>query len=79
MKKAEQVRDTLRKNQKLLAVKDQELAQGRQEIIELERTWRTYERQVQEKGASRGRDIELDEDQVSERQTTAPPLLRLEA
>uniref|UniRef100_UPI0037E7EC47 structural maintenance of chromosomes protein 1B n=1 Tax=Semicossyphus pulcher TaxID=241346 RepID=UPI0037E7EC47 len=64
MKKAEEVRDALRKSQKLMAIKEQELAEGRQEIAELEMTWRSYEKQAQEKGASRGRDIDLDEDQL---------------
>uniref|UniRef100_A0A4W6G1D2 Structural maintenance of chromosomes protein n=1 Tax=Lates calcarifer TaxID=8187 RepID=A0A4W6G1D2_LATCA len=63
-KKAEEVRNALKKDQRLLAVKKQELAEGRQEIAELERTWSIYERRVQEQGASRGRDIELEEDQL---------------
>lgn len=62
MKKAEEVRGTLRKNQKLMAIKVQELAEGRQEIAELERTWRSYE--AQEKGAPAQREIQLNEDQV---------------
>lgn len=69
MKKAEEVRGALRKSQKLVAIKEQELAEGRHEIADLERTWRNYEKQVQEKGDSHGRDIELDEDQVSVCQT----------
>uniref|UniRef100_A0A8C4GZ08 SMC hinge domain-containing protein n=1 Tax=Dicentrarchus labrax TaxID=13489 RepID=A0A8C4GZ08_DICLA len=64
MKKAEEVRNALKKNQKLMAIKQQELAEGQREIAELERTWRSFEKQVQEKGASRGRDIQLDEDQL---------------
>lgn len=69
MKKTEEVRDALKKNQKLQAVKEQELAEGRQELAELERTWRTYEKQVLQEGTSRGRDIELDKNQVSLCQT----------
>lgn len=65
MKKAEERRDALRKSQRLMVIKEQELAENQQEITELEGAWRNYEKQVQEKGASRGRDIELDEDQVS--------------
>lgn len=65
MKKAEERRDALRKSQRLMVIKEQELAENQQEIAELERAWRNYEKQVQEKGASRGRDIELDENQVS--------------
>nr|XP_046251454.1 structural maintenance of chromosomes protein 1B [Scatophagus argus] len=63
-KKAEEVRDALRKSQKLMAIKEQELAEGQQEVTELKTTWSNYEKQAQEMGASRGRDIELDEDQV---------------
>lgn len=70
MKKAEEVHGSLRKSQKLMAIKEHELAEARQEITELERTWSNYEKQVQEKGASWGRDIQLDEDQVSVCQTT---------
>ncbi|XP_041794643.1 structural maintenance of chromosomes protein 1B [Chelmon rostratus] len=64
MKKAEEVHGSLRKSQKLMAIKEHELAEARQEITELERTWSNYEKQVQEKGASWGRDIQLDEDQL---------------
>ncbi|XP_070763568.1 structural maintenance of chromosomes protein 1B [Enoplosus armatus] len=64
MKKAEEVRDAVRKSQRLMANKEQELAEGRQEITELERTWKNYEKQAREKETSRGRDIELDEDQL---------------
>lgn len=69
MKKAKEIREALKKNQKLQAVKEQELADGRQELDELEMTWRNYEKQVQQEGTSRGRDIELDKDQVSLCQT----------
>ncbi|XP_044213194.1 structural maintenance of chromosomes protein 1B isoform X1 [Thunnus albacares] len=62
-KKAEGVRDALKKSQKLMALKEQELAEDRQEIAELERTWRKYEKQVRKESVSR-RDIELDEDQL---------------
>uniref|UniRef100_A0A8C3A251 Structural maintenance of chromosomes protein n=1 Tax=Cyclopterus lumpus TaxID=8103 RepID=A0A8C3A251_CYCLU len=65
MKKAGEVRDALRKSQKLIAIKEQELAEERQEISELERTWRNYEKEQKKKGASLKRDIQLDEDQVS--------------
>ncbi|XP_040894537.1 structural maintenance of chromosomes protein 1B [Toxotes jaculatrix] len=64
MKKAEEVRRGLQKSQKLLGIKKQELAEGRQEITELEKTWRNYETQVQQQRATRGRDIELEEDQL---------------
>ncbi|XP_034390179.1 structural maintenance of chromosomes protein 1B isoform X2 [Cyclopterus lumpus] len=64
MKKAGEVRDALRKSQKLIAIKEQELAEERQEISELERTWRNYEKEQKKKGASLKRDIQLDEDQL---------------
>ncbi|XP_074489832.1 structural maintenance of chromosomes protein 1B [Sebastes fasciatus] len=64
MTKAEEIRNALRKSRKQMAGKEQELADGQQEISELERTWRNYEKQVLEKGASLERDIELDEDQL---------------
>uniref|UniRef100_A0A673CEP2 Structural maintenance of chromosomes 1B n=1 Tax=Sphaeramia orbicularis TaxID=375764 RepID=A0A673CEP2_9TELE len=63
MKKAEELRTKLKKNQKLVVIKEQELVEGQQEIIEMEKTWRKYERQEQE--VTRGRDIELDQDQVT--------------
>ncbi|XP_045892216.1 structural maintenance of chromosomes protein 1B [Micropterus dolomieu] len=66
MKKAEEVRGALRKSHKLMDIKEQELAEGRQEITELEKTWRNYEKQTQERGTSRVRDIELDEDQLEQ-------------
>ncbi|TMS05701.1 structural maintenance of chromosomes protein 1B isoform X2 [Larimichthys crocea] len=66
VKKAEEVRDALRKSQKLMAIKEQELAEGRQELTELERTWRNYEKQEKGKGGSVGRDIKLDEEQLEQ-------------
>ncbi|KAJ4918416.1 hypothetical protein JOQ06_022228 [Pogonophryne albipinna] len=47
MKKVEGLRAALRKIQKLMAFKEQELAEGREEIGELERSWRNYEKQVE--------------------------------
>ncbi|XP_034541562.1 structural maintenance of chromosomes protein 1B [Notolabrus celidotus] len=66
LKKAEEVRTTLKKSQRLMATKEQELAEGRREIAELEMTWRSYEMQAQEKGAPRERDVHLDEDQLEQ-------------
>ena len=63
-KKAEEIHHAVRKSRKLLANKEQELAEGRQEKAELERTWKNYEKQVQAEGTAGGRDIELDKDQV---------------
>uniref|UniRef100_A0A8D3CQN5 Structural maintenance of chromosomes protein n=1 Tax=Scophthalmus maximus TaxID=52904 RepID=A0A8D3CQN5_SCOMX len=64
-KKVGEVRGALKKSQNLLAMKEQQLAEGRQELTDLDRTWRNYERQVQQQGATHGRDIELEKDQVS--------------
>lgn len=64
VKKAEDLRDPLKKSQRMLSIKEQELEEHQQEISELKRIWRNYEKQVQEQGAARGRDIELDMDQV---------------
>lgn len=68
LKKMMELRDVARKKQKLLAVKEQELAEGRQEVSELKRTWRNYEKQIQEEGAVRGRGVELDQNQVNQLQ-----------
>uniref|UniRef100_A0A667YJS6 Structural maintenance of chromosomes protein n=1 Tax=Myripristis murdjan TaxID=586833 RepID=A0A667YJS6_9TELE len=64
MKKAEEVRAALQKGQKLMVKKKEELAESRQEIAELERAWKSYERQVQEEQAAQLRGIQLAEDQV---------------
>lgn len=63
-KKVEEHEQALRKGQKLLAMMESELEEERQELAQLERAWRRYEKEVQEKGTSGGRDIELDGDQV---------------
>uniref|UniRef100_A0A8D3E7H2 Structural maintenance of chromosomes protein n=1 Tax=Scophthalmus maximus TaxID=52904 RepID=A0A8D3E7H2_SCOMX len=63
-KKVGEVRGALKKSQNLLAMKEQQLAEGRQELTDLDRTWRNYERQVQQQGATHGRDIELEKDQL---------------
>lgn len=63
-KKMEQARDALKKAEKTLVMKEQELVERKQEMEELKRSWRTYEKQAREKGVSRERHIELDEDQV---------------
>lgn len=62
-KKMEQGRDALMKAQKHLVSKEKEVAEGKQQIEELEKSWRTYEKAAQEK-VSRERDVQLDEDQV---------------
>uniref|UniRef100_A0AAX7VYZ2 SMC hinge domain-containing protein n=1 Tax=Astatotilapia calliptera TaxID=8154 RepID=A0AAX7VYZ2_ASTCA len=63
VKKAEDLRDALKKSQRMFSTKEQELEEHQQEISQLKRSWRNYEKQVQEQGAARGRDIELDMDQ----------------
>lgn len=62
-KKMEIDREALKKAKKRLAVKEQDLAEGKQQMEELERSWRNFEKAAREK-VSRERDIELDEDQV---------------
>lgn len=59
----EQARDALIKAEKQLVLKENELAEGKQQIQELEENWRNYEKAAREK-VSLGRDIQLDEDQV---------------
>ncbi|XP_058500406.1 structural maintenance of chromosomes protein 1B [Solea solea] len=64
MKKAEELRKALKSKQNMLAMKKKEIAESRQEIAELEKTWRNYEKQVQQQEVSSGRDIELGADQL---------------
>uniref|UniRef100_A0A8C6KVW8 Structural maintenance of chromosomes 1B n=1 Tax=Nothobranchius furzeri TaxID=105023 RepID=A0A8C6KVW8_NOTFU len=61
IKKVEGIRDAAKKSQKLLAVKKQEVEEHRQRIAELRRTWKNSEKPVMEE---KGRDIELDKDQL---------------
>lgn len=63
MKKVSEIRDAVKKNRKTLAVKEQELEEARQEVAEVERTWKRYEKQSKE-GVAKRRDIRLDEEQV---------------
>lgn len=55
----------LRRGQKLLEVIESGLEEERQEMAQLEKAWRRYEKEVQEKSVSGGGDIELDRHQVS--------------
>lgn len=57
-------RDALKKAKKTLVMKEQELVERKQQMEELKRSWRNYEKEAREKGVSRERHIELDEDQV---------------
>lgn len=64
VKKMEQARNAFIKLEKHLVMKGQELAEVKQQMEELERSWSIYEHEAREKGVSRERDIELNEDQV---------------
>ncbi|XP_043980946.1 structural maintenance of chromosomes protein 1B [Gambusia affinis] len=63
VKKADEISEAVKKKRRALAAKEQQLEEGRQEVAELQRAWRMYEKQTQE-GVARGRDISLDEDQL---------------
>ncbi|XP_054633264.1 structural maintenance of chromosomes protein 1B isoform X2 [Dunckerocampus dactyliophorus] len=63
LKKIDELRNGIKKRQKLLALKEQEIAEAQQDKVDLEKTWRMYERQFQEQRLSQGMDIELDEEQ----------------
>ncbi|KAM3869655.1 structural maintenance of chromosomes protein 1B-like [Diretmus argenteus] len=60
MKKAEKLRAALQKGLRQRAMKEEELAEGRREIANLDRAWKSCERQIQEEGVSLRRDIQLD-------------------
>ncbi|XP_040019206.2 structural maintenance of chromosomes protein 1B [Gasterosteus aculeatus] len=66
MKKEKEACEALKKSQKLIAIKEQELAEERQEISELETIRRNYATQQKKKGTSMERVIELDEDQLEQ-------------
>ncbi|XP_038164961.1 structural maintenance of chromosomes protein 1B [Cyprinodon tularosa] len=66
IKKAAEISAAVMRNKKKLESKEQELEEGQQEMAELEKTWRRYERQTQEEGVAKGRDISLDEDQLDQ-------------
>ncbi|CAN9498997.1 unnamed protein product [Ophioblennius macclurei] len=74
-KKAEEAQSALKKTQRQLAMREKELEEGREEVAELERTWKTYERQVLEEQVAQRRDVELTEDQ-SERYQELKELAR---
>lgn len=54
----------MKKKRKCLTHKQQQLKEDQLEITELEKAWKSYEKQIQQEGASKRRDIELNEDQV---------------
>ncbi|XP_053742034.1 structural maintenance of chromosomes protein 1B isoform X1 [Synchiropus splendidus] len=66
MTKVEDARDTMKKCEKLLAFKRQELAEYKQEKVEVESAWQYYENQIQNQGDFQGRDIHLNEDQLQQ-------------
>ncbi|XP_061898837.1 structural maintenance of chromosomes protein 1B isoform X1 [Entelurus aequoreus] len=61
LKKREELKRALKKSQKLLALKEQEIAENQQEKADLKKTWIIYENQFQEQKQSQEMDIELDE------------------
>uniref|UniRef100_A0A8B9KSZ5 Structural maintenance of chromosomes protein n=1 Tax=Astyanax mexicanus TaxID=7994 RepID=A0A8B9KSZ5_ASTMX len=61
LRKAEEMRAALQKSLKHQAKKEQELEQ---ELIELEKAWRAYEREMEAQGAQRGEGVQLKEAQV---------------
>lgn len=65
--KAEEARTSLLKSQKQQAKKEQELQELETELAELERAWRVYENEIEERAAQRGEDVQLEETQVGQR------------
>lgn len=63
-KKMELARDALKKAEKTSVAKEQELVERKQQLEELKRSWRSYEKKARGEAASRERHIELDQDQV---------------
>lgn len=63
-KKMELARDALKKAEKTSVAKEQELVERKEQLEELKRCWRSYEKKARGEAASRERDIELDQDQV---------------
>ncbi|KAG9271969.1 structural maintenance of chromosomes protein 1B [Astyanax mexicanus] len=61
LRKAEEMRAALQKSLKHQAKKEQELEQ---ELIELEKAWRAYEREMEAQGAQRGEGVQLKEAQL---------------
>lgn len=66
-RKVEEVRTSLLKSQKQQAKKEQELQELETEMAELERAWRVYEKEIEERVAQRGEDVQLEEAQVRQR------------
>uniref|UniRef100_A0A8C7LVV2 Structural maintenance of chromosomes protein n=1 Tax=Oncorhynchus mykiss TaxID=8022 RepID=A0A8C7LVV2_ONCMY len=64
LKKVDDTRGALEKSQRMGAKKEEELAEFHQELQELERAWRDYERHAQEELTNRKADIQLEEEQL---------------
>uniref|UniRef100_A0A6Q2YEA5 Structural maintenance of chromosomes protein n=1 Tax=Esox lucius TaxID=8010 RepID=A0A6Q2YEA5_ESOLU len=64
-KKVDDVGVALLKSQRIEAKKEEELAEFRQDLQQLETVWRDYERHAQEEGAHLRADIQLEQDQVN--------------
>ncbi|XP_072519346.1 structural maintenance of chromosomes protein 1B [Salminus brasiliensis] len=63
-RKAEEVRTALQKSQKQQAKKEQEQQELEMELVELEKAWRAYEREMEEQGAQRGAGVQLEDAQL---------------
>lgn len=62
--KVQEAHRSLQKNQNLQAKKGQELEELKRELTELERAWKTSERQMEEEEARRGAGVQLQESQL---------------
>ncbi|XP_062856849.1 structural maintenance of chromosomes protein 1B [Trichomycterus rosablanca] len=63
-RKAEEARSSLQKSQKQWAKKQQELLELNEELDQLERAFRACEKEMEERVAQRGEDVELEEAQL---------------
>ncbi len=63
--KVEEARRLLQKNQSQQTKKEQELQELRSELAELERAWKTSEKQMEKEAAQRGDGVQLEENQVT--------------
>ncbi|KAI1888477.1 hypothetical protein AGOR_G00185550 [Albula goreensis] len=63
-RKAEEALAALQKGHRQRGQKEQELAELRSELAGVERAWGRFEKEVEEKGATRGVDVQLEETQL---------------
>lgn len=63
-RKHEEERTSLLKSQKEQAKKEQGVQELETELVELEKAWKVYEREIEEWEAQRGKDVQLEEAQV---------------